>query len=68
MSEEVVEMAYDAEQGDEGFDDDDGLQGWPDPSAVECIRDDVCRLCLTNPGLDEMIARCVSERWLEFVQ
>ncbi|SPO32361.1 uncharacterized protein UTRI_02918 [Ustilago trichophora] len=40
---------------------EEGLYGWPHPSAVECIVDDVCRLCLTDPNLEWMIARSVDE-------
>ncbi|CDS01990.1 hypothetical protein [Sporisorium scitamineum] len=40
---------------------DDGLSGWPDPSAVECIQDDVCRLCLTDSDLERVIERGVEE-------
>ncbi|SNX82084.1 uncharacterized protein MEPE_00790 [Melanopsichium pennsylvanicum] len=40
-----------------------GLFGWPDPSAVECIQDDVRRLCLTDPNLEWIIARCVDEHF-----
>ena len=49
------------EHEDEEDSQDEALFGWPDPSAVECIRDDVDRLCLSNPNLDWMIARCVDE-------
>lgn len=40
---------------------DDGMDGWPHPSAVECIQDDVRRLCLTDPNLEWVIAGCVDE-------
>lgn len=40
---------------------DDGLDGWPDPSAVECIHDDVRTLCLADPNLEWVIACCVDE-------
>lgn len=51
------------EEGDDERDNevDEGLWGWPHPSAVECIRDDVCRLCLTDPDLERVIATCVDE-------
>lgn len=39
----------------------EGMHGWPHPSAVECIQDDVRRLCLMDPDLDSVIARCVDE-------
>ncbi|KAJ9478856.1 Anaphase-promoting complex subunit 1 [Pseudozyma hubeiensis] len=57
------------EQVDEDDEDlDDGLYGWPDPSAIECIQDDVRRLCLTDPNLDHMIAHCVEEYFRELLQ
>nr|QBH67484.1 hypothetical protein UE_1418 [Ustilago esculenta] len=40
---------------------EEGLHGWPDPSAVECIQDDVRRLCLTDPKLEWLIASCVEQ-------
>lgn len=46
-------------------DSDDGLHGWPDPIAVECIQDDVCRLCLADPDLEAVIADCVDRYLLE---
>ncbi|GAC98604.1 likely oxysterol-binding protein [Pseudozyma hubeiensis SY62] len=56
-------MYEQVDEADEDF--DDGLFGWPDPSAVECIQDDVRRLCLTHPCLDRMIAHCVDEYFRE---
>lgn len=52
------ESVYEQDQADADDDQDidDGLQGWPDASAIECIQDDVCRLCLMAPHLDQIIA------------
>ncbi|KAJ1044806.1 hypothetical protein NDA11_004434 [Ustilago hordei] len=43
--------------------EDPGLWGWPNHRAVECIQDDVCRLCLADPNLEWIIARCVDEHF-----
>lgn len=48
-------------QNEEYEEYEEGLYGWPHPSAVECIVDDVCRLCLTEPNLEWMIACSVDE-------
>ncbi|TKY86001.1 hypothetical protein EX895_004826 [Sporisorium graminicola] len=47
--------------GKEEEDVDDGLYGWPDASAVECIIDDICSLCLRDSHLEWVIARCVDQ-------
>ncbi|CBQ71171.1 conserved hypothetical protein [Sporisorium reilianum SRZ2] len=58
----TLESSEAEEAVDDGF-----FGGWPDSSAVECIRDDVCTLCLTDPHLEWMIAQCVEEH-LQAVQ
>ena len=46
---------------EEGEEMVDGMDGWPHPSAVACIQDDLRRLCLNKPDLERMIASCVDE-------
>lgn len=53
---DVGEMHGEEEEGV-----DDGLYGWPDASAVECIIDDICSLCLRDSHLEWVIARCVDQ-------
>lgn len=45
---------------------DDALTGWPAPSAIESIRDDVCRLCLAHPLFERLIAQRVDQHLREF--
>lgn len=54
------------ESDDSEFSYDDGLYGWPSATAVMCIRDDVCRLCLTEPSLERIIAQSVEEQFQSF--
>lgn len=43
--------------------EDPGMWGWPNSRAVECIQDDVCRLCFADPNLEWIIAQCVDEHF-----
>lgn len=42
-------------------DEDAGYEGWPCPSAVDCIVADVRRLCLPNPALVDLADRCIED-------
>lgn len=42
-------------------DDDAAYEGWPCPSAVDCIVADVRRLCLPNPALADLVDRCIED-------
>jgi hypothetical protein len=41
--------------------DDAAYEGWPCPSAVDCIVADVRRLCLPNPALADLVDRCIED-------